>query len=147
VGVLSYLTSQEMEVLRWTLLVLSLLLIVLGVWETIHPLLAFKKADATFVAAEHLPAAPHIYHVSFSYEVDGEPYESTTRNTYDERTVERKFKAKDHQRVYYRKKEPTYIRTGRASEVLLGFAAFLIGAAILAFDLWISGYITLPPTL
>lgn len=91
VNFLSYLTDQELAILSYALAPLTILFLVLGIREILFPLIAFKKTDATFVAADHLSAAPHIYHVSFAYKIDGEPYESTTRDTYDEHAVQKRF--------------------------------------------------------
>lgn len=144
VNFLSYLTDQELAVLSYALAPLSVLLLVLGIREILFPLVAFKKTDATFVAADHLPAAPHIYHVSFAYEIDGEPYESTTRDTYDEHTVDKRFRSEKPQHIYYRKKDPTFIRTTCSSAIMLGILSLLIGAGLGAIDLYLFGMLVLP---
>lgn len=141
---LRYLSDQELLVLRWTLLPLSAILVILGIREILYPLIAFRRADATFVAKDPLPAAPQICHVSFAFEVDGEPFESTTRDTFDEKAVQRRFEGKDAQRIYYRKSDPTYIKTSRTHEMAAGLVSLLAGTALLALDLALFGYIELP---
>lgn len=144
VNFLSYLTDQELAILSYALAPLTILFLVLGIREILFPLIAFKKTDATFVAADHLPAAPHIYHVSFAYEIDGEPYESTTRDTYDEHAVQKRFDNEKPQRIYYRKKDPTFIKTSRSSAIMLGIVSLLIGAGLGAIDLYLFGMLVMP---
>ena len=82
--------------------------------------------------------------MSFAYEIDGEPYESTTRDTYDEHAVQKRFDNEKPQHIYYRKKDPTFIKTSRSSAIMLGIASLLIGAGLGAIDLYLFGMLVMP---
>lgn len=133
---LSYLPKQDIEALSWALLPFSLILVILGTWEIVSPFVLYKKTTARYIARQSLPAAPHIYHLTFTFQVEGNFVQATTRDTYDDREA-RRFGGERPINIYYRKKAPAIIRTDRVKSVGLGITAFLIGAVLLTFDLWL----------